>query len=115
MMERPTPIVNRRATYGFLLFLVASGVAAPDARETTLDRTLHHLRSGTQREWSEFPAAAEGREWTVAFTADRPDKEHAQVIGQPGVVALGRQGDGAAVVIHGFREPLTADLLAVEA
>src|SRR5881628_2498426 len=69
-------IVNRPAAFGFLLLYVASGVAGADARERILDRTLHHLRSGTQREWSEFPANAEGREWTVAFAADRPEQEH---------------------------------------
>jgi len=70
------PIVNRRAAYGFLLFLLVSGAAGAGARERILEPALHHLRSGTQREWSEFPASAEGREWTVAFTVDRPDQEH---------------------------------------
>jgi hypothetical protein len=68
--------VNRRAAYGFLFYLLASRFAVPDARERILEPALHHLRSGLQREWSEFPAAAEGREWTVAFTADRPGREH---------------------------------------
>src|SRR5207247_2816764 len=31
----------------------------------------HHLRSGEQREWDDFPERAEGREWVVRFAGSK--------------------------------------------
>jgi hypothetical protein len=39
----------------------------PPAADLTLTDRLHHLRSGTTREWSEFPARAEGPALVLAF------------------------------------------------
>ena len=54
--------------------LVASALSilllpAHPAAAETLDGKLHHLRSGKTREWSEFPAAAEGDRFELSFEA----------------------------------------------
>jgi hypothetical protein len=46
--------------------------AASTAAERVLDPQLHHLRSGEAREWSDFPAIAEGPELKLPFSA-RPN------------------------------------------
>ncbi|HEX7447376.1 MAG TPA: CehA/McbA family metallohydrolase [Pirellulales bacterium] len=43
------------------------------AAERVLDGRMHHLRSGDEREWSEFPAEAEGNSLRVTFAANRND------------------------------------------
>lgn len=53
-----------------LAILWAAGGIACAAGERTLDPRMHHLRSGPQREWSEFPVEAEGPELRLTFTAD---------------------------------------------
>lgn len=40
------------------------------AEERVLDQRIHHLRSGSQREWSEFAAEAEGANLRVVFAAE---------------------------------------------
>ena len=42
---------------------------ARPASAETLDGKLHHLRSGKTREWSEFPATAEGDRFELSFKA----------------------------------------------
>lgn len=56
----------------FLLLLTAFQSIAPDLLITT---RLHHLRSGGQREWAEFPARAEGSELVVTFDSTRNPAE----------------------------------------
>ena len=58
--------MNRIASRVVLLSLFLS--ASPAAGET-LDGKLHHLRSGKTREWSEFPATAEGDRLELSFQA----------------------------------------------
>lgn len=40
------------------------------AAEQVLDADMHHLRSGNEREWAEFPEKAEGKTWTATFAAE---------------------------------------------
>lgn len=47
-----------------------STIAGARAAERVLDARLHHLRSGDQREWSEFPEESEGNVLKVTFAAD---------------------------------------------
>jgi hypothetical protein len=54
------------AAAGFALIALSASAA-----ERVLDGKLHHLRSGAQREWADFPELAEGRELTVVFDAKR--------------------------------------------
>src|SRR5687767_7136919 len=57
----------------FLLTLAALPVfAAP----TVVDNRLHHLRSGPDREWADFPAQAEGPRLSVTFRATKNAAEH---------------------------------------
>lgn len=58
-----TPIVS------FLLLILFPVQAA--AKEIVLDAKLHHLRAGTEREWSDFPLQAEGPSLTLRFQAER--------------------------------------------
>ncbi len=55
-----------------LLFALAGfwSRAATIAEERVIDGRMHHLRSGEQREWSEFPAESEGGTLRVAFSAE---------------------------------------------
>ena len=41
------------------------------AQGQVLDAKLHHLRVGGEREWSDFPAQAEGPRLTLRFQAER--------------------------------------------
>src|SRR4051812_42158326 len=59
-------------TRGFLRMTTAVFVlaVAPQVLPAgVLDERMHHLRSGAQREWTEFPETAEGREWVLPFDA----------------------------------------------
>ncbi|HXT60554.1 MAG TPA: CehA/McbA family metallohydrolase [Pirellulales bacterium] len=47
-----------------------SSTAVSTATERVLDPQFHHLRSGEAREWSDFPAAAEGPELKLTFAAE---------------------------------------------
>ena len=39
------------------------------AAERVLDGKMHHLRSGTEREWADFPQVAEGKDLLIRFEA----------------------------------------------
>ena len=53
----------------FVLLLAALG-AAP-----VIDGDMHHIRSGTEREWETFPETAEGRKLVVHFDASQNPAE----------------------------------------
>jgi hypothetical protein len=56
--------------HAFVLSAVALLAPAPAAGgPLVVDARLHHLRAGGQREWSDFPAEAEGASLTVKFRA----------------------------------------------
>jgi hypothetical protein len=58
--------------------LLAAAVVGPARAGTTvLDSRLHHLRAGEEREWSDFPAKAEGPSLTVRFQSERNPGEWA--------------------------------------
>ncbi len=58
---------DRRA---FILSAVALLAPVPAAAgPLVVDARLHHLRAGTQREWSDFPAESEGASLTIKFRA----------------------------------------------
>src|SRR5207249_328525 len=65
--RHPMPLRN------FVLAAAASvlSFAPAFAGPIVLDPKLHHLRAGTVREWSDFPAEAEGSSLTVKFQAKR--------------------------------------------
>jgi len=63
---------NRRCVI-VLALVVLTGRA--DAAERVLEPTFHHLRSGQEREWSEFEEVAEGTRWTLRFEADGPNRQ----------------------------------------
>jgi hypothetical protein len=65
-----------RASCSALVALLAVILSAP-AAETVLDAKLHHLRTGTQREWADFPAQADGPALTVRFRSTANAREHA--------------------------------------
>ena len=53
-----------------LVFLAAAAVApagSSQSVERVLDGRMHHLRSGATREWTSFPAVAEGPSLTLVF------------------------------------------------
>jgi hypothetical protein len=58
-----------------LLFLCGLAVPPATANPIPLDRGLHHLRVAGPREWSDFPAQAEGPSLSVRFQAKRNDAE----------------------------------------
>lgn len=47
----------------------ATGTNVSASDNTVLDERLHHLRIGSEREWTEFPEQAEGDALEVSFTA----------------------------------------------
>src|SRR6476620_7854224 len=53
---------------GALFLLIVGRLPAP-AADLVITGRMHHLRSGADREWAEFPAKAEGRELLLAFQA----------------------------------------------
>lgn len=57
-----------------IVAVAIAGVGA-GAAERVLDAKLHHFRSGDQREWSEFPEAAEAKELIVEFQASAASQE----------------------------------------
>jgi hypothetical protein len=64
------------------------------ARERVLDAALHHLRAGSQREWSDFPQKAEGPSLVLRFQAESNPGEwtlrlRQQDVRQPWRVQLG--------------------------
>lgn len=66
-----TPKANPIALAAIVLVLQINATCS--AAERVLDSRMHHLRSGEEREWAEFPEQAEGKAWTFAFTLDRAD------------------------------------------
>jgi hypothetical protein len=66
-------MLHRSAALLALAFLLypAPAMAAP----TVLDGRLHHLRAGDQREWTDFPARAEGPTVALRFRSGRNDGE----------------------------------------
>src|SRR5262249_27897841 len=68
-LARDTPMTPRS-----LLLSVAAALAfaAPlPAKPTVIDANLHHLRAGAEREWTDFPAKAEGPSLALTFRAER--------------------------------------------
>ena len=57
-----------------VLLLLSSCPLAP-TRGQALDRDMHHLRNGPEREWAEFPERAEGEQLRLTFTARPNDAE----------------------------------------
>jgi hypothetical protein len=60
------------ATHRIVLLRISlvCALATPAARSAeVLDAKMHHLRSGDQREWSDFPEHAEGRQLVIPFDA----------------------------------------------
>jgi hypothetical protein len=56
----------------FVSVVAVFAVAAPAyAKPTVLDAKLHHLRAGAEREWTDFPAQAEGPSLSLTFQAER--------------------------------------------
>src|SRR5688500_13281863 len=59
--------------------LVALAIAALQSSEPVdlvITGRTHHLRSGADREWAEFPARAEGAELVIPFDARPNPVEH---------------------------------------
>jgi hypothetical protein len=56
-----------------LLLVVLQSAAAADL---VITERMHHLRSGAEREWAEFPEQAEGTELVRAFQATPNHREH---------------------------------------
>ena len=53
-----------------IALVVALSASWGVAAEQVLDARMHHLRSGNEREWSEFPEQAEGASLTLTFAAE---------------------------------------------
>jgi hypothetical protein len=64
-MHHPIPLA--------VALTLLTATAAP-AADRVLDARLHHLRAGAEREWSDFPAQAEGPSLTVNFAAATTNK-----------------------------------------
>lgn len=56
-----------------LLSVLFPALESPAAADAVITARMHHLRSGAEREWAEFPLEAEGRELVLAFQA-QPDR-----------------------------------------
>src|SRR5437868_13840601 len=61
-------MLGRRVVAGFAALALSAGPLF--ANEQVLDAKLHHLRAGGEREWSDFPAEAEGPRLVVRFQAE---------------------------------------------
>src|SRR5437667_4186183 len=66
---------SRCALVAVIAVLVASTAATAEQR--VLDAKLHHLRVGAEREWTDFPAQAEGPQLVLRFQAERTATEYA--------------------------------------
>ncbi|MGH9370562.1 MAG: CehA/McbA family metallohydrolase [Vicinamibacterales bacterium] len=60
----------------FVLVALMATVPSSARADVAITGRMHHLRSGTDREWSEFPAKAEGSVLALTFEATRHDTEH---------------------------------------
>ena len=58
-----------------MIALLGADVSNAAGRTTVLEPKLVHLRSGSAREWSEFPEMAQGTHWEVPFSAALNDRE----------------------------------------
>ncbi|HQU41413.1 MAG TPA: hypothetical protein PK867_01320, partial [Pirellulales bacterium] len=67
-MKPPAALVPRGIAA--ILFGLAIGLTPCAATEQVLDARMHHLRSGDEREWAEFPEEAEGKTWKVTFAGE---------------------------------------------
>jgi hypothetical protein len=65
--------------------LAVSAPAQRAADSTFLEPRLQHVRSGEEREWSDFPAAADLRQLEVRFSASKNDAEYALQLRQQDV------------------------------
>jgi hypothetical protein len=77
-----------------------------------IDARLHHLRAGTQPEWSDFPAKAEGASLTVKFRAQPNATEQTLRLRQQDVkqtwrVSLNGKPLGSRPISAGFGIPGT--------
>ncbi len=46
------------------------------AAQQVMDPNMHHLRSGAEREWDDFPSNAEGKELTIYFRSSKNSVPH---------------------------------------
>ena len=58
-----------------LLFACFLAALRPAAADLPITARMHHLRSGQEREWAEFPPQAEGAELRLEFDAPRNPSE----------------------------------------
>src|SRR5687767_6395398 len=65
-----------RATCPIIIAFIAVVPGSVCAAQQLLDLKMHHLRSGPQREWDEFPEQAEGKELTLRFDWKKNDSMH---------------------------------------
>lgn len=56
--------------FAAVVLAMAVGGGRRAAAEQVLDAGMHHLRSGEEREWDEFPEKAEGKTWSLTFAAE---------------------------------------------
>jgi hypothetical protein len=73
--------MRRLVSMSILILTVCACTALP-ATERLLEAGLHHLRSGEEREWSSFPAQAEGKEFSLKFVAKKNETEQILLLRQ---------------------------------
>src|SRR5262245_58525681 len=73
--ERRLSCAMRLCYAALLIALSLLGSGQATAKSTSLDARLHHLRAGHQREWSDFPAKAEGSNLSLSFRSERNESE----------------------------------------
>jgi hypothetical protein len=67
-------IPTRAGAFGLVALLLLALQSAP-AVDLVITGRMHHLRSGTQREWAEFPERAEGTELVLTVQAKASQAE----------------------------------------
>jgi hypothetical protein len=65
------PRAARRSLPILLTLAMLFGAPPAQGKDTVLDTRLHHLRAGGEREWSDFPAKAEGPSLVLRFPSER--------------------------------------------
>jgi hypothetical protein len=63
--------MNPNFLFFFLITLFLAGLQPGAHPDALLTSRMHHLRSGVEREWAEFPEQPEGRELALTFEATR--------------------------------------------